>query len=208
MNDEMKKIKKIGLTGGIASGKSFVSDMLKEMGANVIDADQVYGELILPGRFLYEAIRQNWGDEILAFDGKIDRKKLATLVFSSKKDRLLLNDLTHPAVIEDIKERLDAANNLISVVVAPLLIEAGQTEIVDQIWLVVIDEETQLERLMKRESISHEDAVKRVRSQMPQDEKRKYADRIIDNNGTPENTREQVMMIWKEIGGLSLYGTS
>jgi dephospho-CoA kinase len=189
----------IGLTGGIASGKSLVADILRELGAEIIDADEVYRSLIVPGAPLYEKILSQWGKEILNDNGHIDRRKLGTMVFSDPEQRHRLDALTHPAIIDSIKEKLEKGEKKISVVVAPLLLEAGQKALVNQVWLVVLDEETQLRRLSGRDNLSGEEARRRIQSQMPQREKEKYADLTIDNSGSKEMTRTQVLRQWQKI---------
>lgn len=189
----------IGLTGGIASGKSLVADILRELGAEIIDADEVYRSLIVPGAPLYDKIVSQWGNEILDDNRHIDRRKLGTMVFSDPELRHRLDALTHPGIIESIKKRLQRSGETISVVVAPLLLEAGQKGLVDQIWLVVLDEDAQLRRLSGRDKLSIEEARKRIESQMPQKEKEKYADLTIDNSGSREMTRAQVLRQWQKI---------
>jgi len=193
----------IGLTGGIASGKSTVSLLLEEKGAVIIDADKIAKQIIQPGKPAWIKVVNHFGKQILNDMNEIDRKKLANIVFSEKKQLELLNSFTHPEIVNEIKYRLDYYHSLheeLVVIDAALLIEVGLHKIVDEVWLVVVDEKTQLERLMAREkNLSAEQAMKRIRSQMPQNEKIMYADRIIDNNGTIEDTKVQVDKIWREI---------
>jgi dephospho-CoA kinase len=188
----------IGITGGIASGKSFVADILKECGASIIDADKVYSRLILPGMPLYTSLLNRWGPQILLPNGQLDRKRLGQIVFSKEKEREELNSLTHPLIIEALHKEM-AESRSEAVLVAPLLLEAGERDLVDILWLVALDDETQVERLMKRDSLTREDAMRRVASQMPFSEKLKYADKVIDNNGPPERTREEVTRLWREV---------
>jgi dephospho-CoA kinase len=198
---------RIGLTGGIASGKSSVADILKECGASLIDADEVYRKLIEPGSALHSRIVERWGPEILHADGSLDRKKLGRIVFASENERQELNNCTHPAIIAALRKEMAEEKRNPVVVVAPLLLEAGEEALVDELWVVVLDEETQIERLMKREFITREDALRRVRSQMPLAEKMRRADRIIDNNGPLEKTREAVQKLWTELKERIDHGT-
>jgi len=193
----------IGLTGGIASGKSTVSLLLKDKGAVIIDADEIGKQILKPGKAARIKVIEHFGQQILNEKKDIDRKKLADLVFSNKKELEFLNSVTHPEIINEIKAQLQYYRNLKTAVViidAALLIEVGLHKIVDEVWLVTVDEDTQLERLMAREKhLSMEQAISRIKAQMPQHEKIKYADRVIDNNGSIEDTKNQVDKIWREI---------
>jgi dephospho-CoA kinase len=191
----------LGITGGIASGKSLVTSLLEKMGPPcpfIIDADQVYRDLTLPGSPLCASLSEAFGAGMLTAGGTPDRKKLAALIFSSEDARLHLNALTHPAILKEIQCRREAHKNEHVVLSAPLLIEAGLMFLVDELWLVMVDEHKQVERLMNREHISEDDALHRVGSQMPLPEKKRYARHIIDNSGTPEETRKIVETLWKE----------
>gem|GEM_PF-213458 len=191
---------RIGITGGIASGKSLVATTLKSLGAFVVDADEVYHRLIEPGMPLFERLVSRWGTGILD-DGRLDRKKLGAIVFSNPDERRHLEEMTHPAIITAIEEQLGQARSSPAVLVAPLLLEAGQRQLVDQVWLVVSDPEARISRLMTRESISREDALQRIQSQMSDKEKMKLATAIIDNNGAPEETKLQVKKLWERVKG-------
>lgn len=192
----------IGLTGGIASGKSFVAEILRNLGAEVIDADDIYHKLIQPGSSLYKEIVSKLGRGILSSDGSIDRKKLGNLIFSNDGERQKLNALTHPYIIEAIKEQLIKKDAKVIVIVAPLLIESGQETLVDELWLVAVNRKRQVQRLIKRDNLSLEDAEKRIESQMSQDAKKRYADFIIDNSGTHKMTIFQVIHRWEIVKAL------
>lgn len=184
----------IGLTGGIASGKSTVGAYLREQGYPVLDADQLVHDLQAPGGRLYEALVGQFGSEILASDGRLDRPKLAQLIFSSPEHMELSNQLQDQIIREEMtleRDRLLSQHDVI-ILDIPLLFEKGYETWCDQVWLVVVDEVVQLERLMARNGYSLEEAQKRVAIQMPLAEKLKLADRVIDNNGTREETYEQV----------------
>lgn len=194
----------IGLTGSIASGKSTVTALLKEKGAVIIDADKIAREIMSKGEPAWFEVLNYFGDEILNDDrSDIDRKKLASIVFSDKAKLEALNNITHPKIIEEIKKQVEEykkAGKKIIVIDAALLIEAGLDKIVDEVWVIAANEDVQLQRLMAREKdITKDEAVKRIKSQMPLAEKLKFADRVIDNNSRIEETKNQVDKIWTKI---------
>lgn len=195
----------IGLTGGIASGKSSVARLLERLGAAVIDADQLARDAVLPGTPAHAAIVAEFGENILLDDGTLDREALGTTVFRDPEARRRLEAIVHPAIRRLAEVRLQQLRDKgveIAVYMAPLLIEAGAVERVDEVWVVYLDRTNQLERLMKRDRLSEEDAVRRIESQMPLDVKRLYGKVVIDNNGVWESTERQVMDIWaKEVSG-------
>lgn len=197
----------IGLTGGIASGKSTVSEALQGLGATIIDADAITREVQAPGSEALEEIRREFGDGVIAPDGTLDRRKLGQIVFSSEQSLQTLNSIIHPRVIERTKQTLrrlaesapPRGPTPIAVVDAPLLLEAGVDSIVDEVWVVALPRDQQAERLMKREGYSPDEAFMRIDSQMPLEEKEKRADRVIDNSGTVEETKEQVFTFWRSL---------
>ncbi len=191
----------VGLTGGIASGKSTVSNMLKEMGITVIDADVEARLAVEPGEPAYEKIVACFGKEILLEDGSINRAKLGAIVFSDEEKRLQLNRIVHPEVRKRMIDKRDRAirgGEQLIVMDIPLLLESKLTYMVDKVLLVYVDEDTQLRRLMKRNNFSKEEALSRIRAQMPLKEKIRYSDAVIDNNGTVEKTREQLLRILRQ----------
>jgi dephospho-CoA kinase len=196
-------LKVIGLTGGIASGKSTVSMLLKQKGAAIIDADEIAKEIMQPGKPAWTEVVEHFGKGILREDGNIDRKKLAQIVFSDEKELETLNRITHPRIVEEIKRRLKSfreKNESVVVVDAALLLEIGLDLLVDEVWLVAVDEKTQIERLLFREkSMGFAEALERIRAQMPLEEKLKFAQRVIDNGGSIEETKRQVDRIWGEL---------
>lgn len=196
-------MKVIGLTGGIASGKSTVSMLLKQKGAAIIDADEIAKEIMQPGKPAWTEVVEHFGKGILREDGNIDRKKLAQIVFSDEKELETLNRITHPRIVEEIKRRLKSfreKNESVVVVDAALLLEIGLDLLVDEVWLVAVDEKTQIERLLFREkSMGFAEALERIRAQMPLEEKLKFAQRVIDNGGSIEETKRQVDRIWGEL---------
>ncbi|HHY75688.1 MAG TPA: dephospho-CoA kinase [Firmicutes bacterium] len=197
----------IGLTGGIASGKSTVSQVLRDLGAHIIDADEITREVQAPGSEALREIQEAFGDGVILPDGSLDRRKLGRIVFSSQEAREKLNAIIHPRVIARTKEILRELSETgrrkgpcpIAVVDAPLLIEAGVDAIVDEVWVVALPRKQQAERLMKREGYTEEEAFARIDSQMPLEEKEKRADYVIDNSGTIEATREQVFTLWRSL---------
>lgn len=190
----------IGLTGGIASGKSTVSSILKSLGAYVIDADVVSREIMLKGSQTYNKLVSKFGKEILKDDGEIDRKKLGNLVFADKQKLKELNAITHPEIIKRIKgiideERKNGKEKAI-VLDAALLIEMRLFNMVDEVWLVVVDKKTQIRRLMKRDNLKYKDALNRIKSQMSIEDKMKYADFIINNCKDFNAIKKQVELLW------------
>jgi len=191
----------IGLTGGIASGKSTVARILQRLGAVIIDADLLSREAVLPGTPAHQTIVASFGPDILLPDATIDRKALGRIVFADPDARRRLEAITHPAIARLAEERLAEARRSdapVAFYVAPLLIEAGVTGRVDGIWVVYADRETQIARLTERDGIGREEAEQRLAAQMPMEEKATYGSAVIDNRGTPEETERQVTALWKE----------
>jgi len=194
---------KVGLTGSIAVGKSFVLGVLKELGCHVLDADEVAREVVKPGTAGLRAVVEAFGDEILRADGTLDRSKLGSIVFTDENKRRQINSILHPFIItaqdEELRrlEREDPQG--IAVVDAALMIESGAYKRFDKLIVVHCDPEIQLQRLMKRDKLSREDAERRINSQMPQEEKKRYADFLIDTSGPFESTRQQVELAFHEL---------
>ncbi|AEH54016.1 MULTISPECIES: dephospho-CoA kinase [Heyndrickxia] len=188
----------IGLTGGIASGKSTVSKMLKAKGFTIVDADIAARKVVEPGEPAYEQIIEAFGEGILLEDLTIDRKKLGALIFADEALRMKLNSIVHPAVRAWMTREKDRAieNGEKTVFLdIPLLFESRLTYMVERTILVYVDEETQLKRLMARNGLSEKEAQMRIRAQMPLSEKKALADAVIDNNGSPEETKQQLEKI-------------
>ena len=190
-----------GLTGTIGSGKSTVARMFRDLGAYVIDADKIAHQVILPGRPAYEELIKTFGEDILLPDGHIDRKRLAEKAFSSEELRKLLNSITHPRIGEEIMRRLqESAKKFDRIILdVPLLIEANMDSWLRPVIMVYAPEEICLERIIKRDGVSREHAIARLRAQMSPEEKKKRADFVIDNSGDLERTRRQVLEIWDKI---------
>lgn len=193
----------IGLTGGLASGKSTVSSYLREKGAVILDADIIARELMEPGQPAWLEVVRYFGRDILNEDGSINRQLLAERVFTSSEELALLNTLTHPLVRQEIVRRLNELNRQqlpppAAVVDAPLLIEAGLTDLVEEVWLVAVEPERQIERAVAR-GLTAEEARRRLAAQWPLEKKLAYANRVIDNNGSREETRRQVDEFWQQL---------
>ena len=184
----------IGITGGIASGKSTVTDFLRKQGYQVIDADQVVHELQEPGGRLYQALLSTFGSAILQEDGRLDRPKLGAMIFGKPDLLAQSSQLQNEIIREELARRRDllAETEDIFFMDLPLLFELGYDNWFDQIWLVYVTEETQLSRLIARNALSQEEAEKSIAAQLSLKEKRKRADVLIDNDGSLEETRQQI----------------
>ena len=181
----------LGVTGGIASGKSLVVETFRALGALVVSADELAREAVRPGSETLHRLVGQFGREILLADGTLDRKGLAERVFADARARAALNRITHPAIAALAEQRLrELARHGGGLVVyeAPLLFEAGAEKRVDAVLVVRIDERLQLERLMRRDGLTEGQARARIAAQMPQTEKVARADYVIDNSGSPEAT--------------------
>jgi dephospho-CoA kinase len=186
----------IGLTGGIASGKSTVSSMLKELGFPVIDADQIAREVVKPGEEAYKSIVETFGRDILLENGEINRPKLGSIIFHDQEKRALLNKIVHPFVrrrMNEQKEALFEKGEKAVIMDIPLLFESKLTHMVDKTILVYVDADVQLKRLMRRNGLTEKEAQARISSQMPLFQKVPLADAVINNNGTIEETRKQLI---------------
>ncbi|PYZ97240.1 dephospho-CoA kinase [Alteribacter lacisalsi] len=195
----------IGLTGGIASGKSTVSSMLRDWDIPVVDADLIAREAVEPGQEAYSKIVQAFGEDILFDDKTINRKALGRVIFNDRKKREVLNSIVHPAVRAEMKRQRDGwLNQGFKHVVLdiPLLIESELDYLVDKSLLVYVDEKTQMERLMQRDQTGEEDARSRIRSQMPMKDKQAHVDEVVDNTGTVEETKKQVKDVLEKWGVL------
>lgn len=192
---------KIGLTGGIGTGKSSVTEAFQSLGAAVINADLLGHDAYLPGTIGFEEVVTEFGQEIVGSDGQIDRKKLGPIVFSdsSKMDRL--NEIMHPLIRDLIEERLvslEATQNKVAVVEAAILIEAGWKSLFDEIWVVISDREEVINRLGVRNGLSREDAVKRIDSQMSNNERIEHGDVVVENTGSMEDLQTRVNSLWSK----------
>jgi len=194
---------KIGLTGSIAVGKSYVREVFRELGAFVLDADQTAREVVKPNTVGLKAIVENFGAEVLQPNGELDRIKLGATVFADEAKRQLLNSIVHPLVIENQNNWLgekEAENaEAIAIIDAALMIESGGYRRFDKIIVVWCDSATQLQRLILRNNLSEQEAVKRINAQMPQEEKKRYADFLIDTSDGFEATKLQTVRIFEQL---------
>jgi len=187
---------RVGLTGGIATGKSTVGQMFVELGCHLIDSDSITHQLFEPGESVHDAVVKEFGARILAPDGTIDRRVLGGIVFRDPQARLKLNSLVHPAVIQRQQDWLKEVESRdpagIAIVDAALMIEVGTYKNYDKVIVVTCRPEIQKQRLMERSGLKEEEIDARIRAQMPMNEKLKYANFVIDNSGTLAETRGQV----------------
>jgi dephospho-CoA kinase len=193
----------IGLTGGIASGKSTIANMLKNEGITVIDADVESRLAVEQGEEAYHHIVNHFSKSILLEDGSINRAKLGEIIFNNKEERMKLNEIVHPAIRKRMLQKKESAKNhgeAIIIMDIPLLFESKFTELVDKTLLVFVDEDIQLQRLMERNHYSKQEALARIHSQMPLAEKKRLADVVIDNNGSLEQTGLQLKNVLSEWG--------
>ena len=190
---------RVGLTGGIATGKSTVGLMFVELGCHLIDADHISHQFFQPGEAVYSAVIQAFGERILSADRTINRKVLGEIVFNDAEARKKLNQLVHPAVVQRQRDWLNEMEARdpggISIVDATLMIEVGTYKNYDKVIVVTCRPEIQKQRLRTRSGLSEEEIEARVRSQMPLEEKVKYADFVIDNSGDLPDTRRQVEQV-------------
>lgn len=189
---------KIGLTGGIASGKSTVSKMLIELSIPVVDADVASRKVVEPGQPALTEIAEIFGPEVIQADGQLDRKRLGALIFGDEQQRKALNAIVHPRVREWMQneiKRYEEKGEKAIVLDIPLLIESKLKSWADKVLLVYVPKDIQIERLMARDHIHEKEALLRIHSQMPLEEKRAFADEIIDNQGSLLETRQQLLKI-------------
>jgi dephospho-CoA kinase len=195
----MRRFLLVGLTGGIATGKSTVSEMLRGLGAEIIDADRLAREVVEPGQPAFKQIVAEFGAGIVGADGALDRKKLGAIVFADPERRKRLEALTHPAIRARFQARLDelAAQGFEGLVFfdAPVMIESGNYKHMDRMVVVVTDEATQMARLRARDGTDDAEGRRKIASQMPLAEKAKLADHVIDNSGDREATAAQVRRV-------------
>ena len=192
---------KIGLTGGIGTGKSLVTSFLQEQGANVINADLLGHEAYLPGTVGFKQVVSEFGEDIVGEDGHVDRQKLGPIVFSDPSNMDRLNAIMHPLIKDMIQTQLDdfeGKGQLIAIVEAAVLIEAGWESLFDEVWVVTADEEEVISRLASRNGLSREDSQKRINSQMTSIERSAHGDVVINNTGSVEDLKENVESLWAQ----------
>ncbi len=198
---------RVGLTGSIAVGKSFVASVLAELGCHVLDADQTAREVVAAGMPGLRAIVENFGEEVLQADGTLDRGRLGALVFADEHARTLLNSILHPIIIAAQDEQLRRWERedprAIAVVDAALMIESGGYRRFDKLIVVHCRPDVQVERLMARNALSREEAERRIGAQMPQEEKMRYADFLIDTSEGFDRTRRQTAEVYAALRALA-----
>jgi dephospho-CoA kinase len=198
---------KVGLTGGIASGKSVVCGIFSRLGARILDADILAREAVRPGRPAWIKLRETFSPELFYPDGSLNRRSLRSLVFRDPQKRRQLNEAVHPEVMRAVRAWLEAMgqreSQAVLLVDIPLLVEVGAVEGFDRIVVVFVREEIQLARLMERDRLSLDEAREALAAQMPLREKLAFADYVVDNNGSPEETRVQVEAVWRELISLA-----
>ena len=199
--------KRIGLTGGIGAGKSTAAKRFRELGVLVLDADEISRASLKKGGACYSDVIALFGSKILTLDGEIDRKKLASIVFSDEEKRRQLNAIVHPYVIETMFSRAEEALNKsggIVVFEVPLLFESGMHEKMDRNIFVACTEEKRLKRIVVRDNTTRQAALARIRAQMPEEEKRLLADYILENDGTIEQLNAQIDTLLEELSGIDV----
>ncbi len=195
-------MKVIGLTGGIGSGKSTVSQLLLELGAVILDADKVGHEAYQPGTEVWQEVVAAFGREILTPEGDIDRKKLGGIVFSNPESLTQLNQVMHPRMFEMMKVRIEQYRQQgakVVVLEAAILLEANWTPLVGQVWVTVASESTVVRRIKGRTGLPEEQIRARIRSQLSSEERVKHADVVISNNGSLDELKTKVNELWGEL---------
>jgi dephospho-CoA kinase len=197
---------RVGLTGSISVGKSFVASVFAELGCHVIDADQTARQVVLPNTPGLLAIIEAFGSEVIKPDGNLNRERMASLVFADEQKRRLLNAILHPFIIEKQDEILQQwaveDPDGIAIIDAALMIESGGYKRFDKLIVVHCRPEVQLERLMLRSNLSRAEAQRRIDSQMPQEEKQRFADYLIDSSDGFEPTRQRTKEVYRELSKL------
>jgi dephospho-CoA kinase len=194
---------RVGLTGSIGVGKSFVTSVFEELGCHVLDADQTAREVVMPDTPGLRALTDAFGEEILNTDGTLNRKRLGARIFTDQAERERLNHILHPFIIarqDEIMRGWEAEDpNGIGIIDAALMIESGGYKRFDKLIVVHCRPEVQLERLILRDNLSRDEALRRINSQMPQEEKQKFADYLIDTSDGFELTRTQIISVHQKL---------
>ncbi len=194
-------MKIIGLTGGIACGKSTVSAYLRQKGAYIIDGDAIAKELSVPGKSIWKAYVEHFGNKILNSDNTLNRRLIGQIVFTDESEKMWMNNTMHPLIKQAIIEKIEKyKQDKVKVVVLdiPLLYEANWDKFADEVWVVRIDKQLQIERIQNRDKLTQKEAISRIEAQMPVEEKAKRADVVIDSSNAPEITCKLVEKIWNE----------
>jgi len=194
----------IGLTGGIASGKTMITDYLRSLGAVVIDADEVSRELTKAGNPVLDEIAEAFGEDCLDESGNLRRRELGRVIFNDEAARKRLNDITHPkieAVVKDLIKKYEDAGEKAIIYSAPLLLERGDSIEVDEIWVVALNPDAQISRMLARDGLDRDEAMKKLSAQSGLEEKLRRADKVIDNNGSPGESKRQAKALWERALG-------
>ena len=192
----------VGLTGGMASGKSIVSKILKEIGLPIIDADLIAREIVRPNEAGYREIVDHFGQGLLNPDQTINRRKLAKIIFSDPEERERLNSILHPRIVKEIKIRIEdfkERGERMLIIDAALLIEAGELSLVDKLIVVTVSPKIQVRRLAQRDHLTEKEARERIATQMPLSEKMKLADYVVNNSGPVRKTIKRVKEIYNQL---------
>ena len=193
----------IGLTGGIAAGKSTAASLLRELGAAVIDADRLGHRVYEPGTRGFDRVVEAFGPNVVADDGTIDRRVLGGKVFGKPETLKTLTDIVWPLIRELAAEEIEQLRaedaDRVVVLEAAVLLEADWDDLVDEVWVVVVDPEVAIERLVSRDGMSRDDALARIRSQLSNRERLERSDRAIDNSGTPDELRGRLRLEWERL---------
>jgi len=195
-------MKVIGLTGGIGSGKTTVSQFLSELGAVIIDADKLGHEAFKPGTEIWRDILAAFGQEVLKPDGEIDRKKLGERTFGNAGSLAQLNRIMQPRIYDMVEARVEQCRQQgvgVAVIEAPLLVEVGTTARVDEVWVTVASEATVLRRLTERSGLSQEESLARIRSQVSSEERVKHADIVINTDCSLDELRDRIRELWQGV---------
>lgn len=189
----------VGITGGIGSGKSAVTDRLAQLGITIVDADVAARVVVEPGQPALKAIKDHFGSEVIQQDGSLDRAALRKIVFEHPDERQWLESVTHPAIREEITRQLNSEDSPYVVLSSPLLLEASQNNLVDLVVVVDVPESVQLERTMRRDDNSAELVHQIMDAQLSRDDRLNAADMVIDNSGSLENLYEQVDLLHEQL---------
>lgn len=194
----------IGLTGGIACGKSTVAQILVSWGARLVDADQIAREVVLPGSPVLDQVVERFGQDVLLANGELNRKALGAIIFSDQRARQDLEKIMHPPIRATLHQRLEeyerAQPSGLAIADIPLLYESGWDKQLPEVMVVYVPFGVQIKRLMKRDDLNEEQALQRIQAQMPIEEKKRRANIVIDNSGTIEETEQQLADFWQRKG--------
>lgn len=189
---------RVGLTGGIGSGKSLVASLLAQWGATVLDADQISRDLVAPGQPLLAAVCDAWGQDLLAPDGSLQRAMLASKVFGSPQELARLNALCHPPIMQEMERRAREATSSVVVLMAPLLLEAGGAQ-VDETWVMSCSPKVRVQRVMQRDGLDEQAVIARLQGQFDEATRVAAADVVIPNEGTPDDLTLRLRHEWDQL---------